>query len=177
MHENRIEISVTISRQVSRNAVRRPRSRMTATARGTHRGANSNPTLEFWKVGNPSPCQFDWHRPSDIAASQIAEHNSYSSGDRQRQQRKAGVKARAWVLCSASASPFGLRSSRTEHPNLNVPRGGPKQTAEVGQAKLPKSSAHAFGLDRRYAASSRRSSSRCIRVGSSRSWITSAHTI
>ena len=40
---------------------------------------------------------------------------------------------------SASATPSGLRSSRTEHPQPNVPRGGPKQTAEVGQAKLPNS--------------------------------------
>ena len=114
---------------------------MTATARGTHRGANSNPTLEFWKVGNPSPCQFDWHRPSGIAASKITEHNSHSSGDRQRQQRKAGVKARAWVLCSASASPFGLRSSRTEYAQPQRLTGWAKTNRRSGpsQAKLPNS--------------------------------------
>ncbi|MGA1984566.1 MAG: nucleotidyl transferase AbiEii/AbiGii toxin family protein, partial [Acidobacteriaceae bacterium] len=40
---------------------------------------------------------------------------------------------------SASATPSGLRSSRTQLPQHQRPRGGPKQTAEVGQAKLPNS--------------------------------------
>ena len=43
------------------------------------------------------------------------------------------------MLGSASAPPSGLRSSRTQHPQHQRPKGGPKQTAEVGQAKLPNS--------------------------------------
>jgi hypothetical protein len=51
------------------------------------------------------------------------------------------------VLGSASAPPSGLRSSRTQHPQHQRPKGGPKQTAEVGQAKLPNSEVVETGLD------------------------------
>ncbi|HZL51324.1 MAG TPA: IS21-like element helper ATPase IstB, partial [Terracidiphilus sp.] len=48
-------------------------------------------------------------------------------------------KSKPWELGSASATPSGLRSSRTQLPQHQRPKGGPKQTAEVGQAKLPNS--------------------------------------
>jgi DNA replication protein DnaC len=79
--------------------------------------------------------------PTRLTSSRPALSHTASAEPWERNEKCSPPEASPFG--SASASPYGLRSSRTEHypRNLNVPRGGPEQTAEVGQTNLPKATA------------------------------------
>jgi hypothetical protein len=121
------------------------RSPSTCSSRSSPNGRKSrhhrDHQLALLRVGRASSPAPVYARPCSTGipikhiSSKPAQNRSASA---EHWGRNPKVTSEAW-LRSPSAPPSGLRSRRTEYrnilPTINV-QGGPKQNAEVGQAKL-----------------------------------------